>query len=85
MKIDYRKSCLVHMLCKKSGNIAFVLQVYGADASDLMLVPNQITTSLALKYPDHMSSPFMIEKAPAIKRQSLTIDLIRNNSIKGLF
>lgn len=60
--VDYRNSAKVHMLGLRSGDIEFILQVYGASAHDLMIIPNDIAQALAVKYPNHITSPFFIEE-----------------------
>ncbi len=59
--IDFHKSALIHMLSLKTGNVDFIIQVYGANPKELMTIPNSIINSLARKYPNHTSSPFLVE------------------------
>jgi len=38
----------------------FDLILYGRSASELLTVPNEVIGSLARRYPDYTSSPFLI-------------------------
>ncbi len=82
MNVDYRKSALVYMMGLKSGNIEFVLQVYGVWASELMNVPHPIAQALARKYPNHIATPFMIQNGLT---QPKSFPQIERSDIEGLF
>lgn len=82
--VDYRKSALVHMLSLKSGNLAFVLQVYGVWSKDLTLIPNPIIHSLAQRFPDHIATPFMIEDGRRHEKPS-SVQIIERKNMEALF
>lgn len=69
MSIDYGKSAIVPMMNRRSGEVEFELLIYGYSASELMSVPNPVIGSLAQRYPDHQSSPFLIRDNTRKRRE----------------
>ncbi len=56
---DATKRAIVPML-NKAGQVEFELIIYGYSARELTTVPNPVISSLAARYPDHTSSPFLL-------------------------
>lgn len=54
------RRCVVPLLSTKRGFKPFDVIIYGKSARELQSVPNPIISSLARRYPDHYSSPFII-------------------------
>lgn len=60
MDRDYKVRCTVPMISRITGEVDFDLVMYGLCARDLQTVPNTIVDSLARRYPDHISSLFLV-------------------------
>jgi hypothetical protein len=56
----YKTRCTVPMVSKRTGEVEFNLVLYGVVARDLQSLPNEIVASLAHRYPDHISSMFLV-------------------------
>jgi hypothetical protein len=55
---------IIPMISTRTGQPEFELIIYGFLPQDLMTVPNPVIQSLARRYPNHTSSPFVIYQAP---------------------
>lgn len=63
-KLAIHRCAQVPMMNKRTGEVDFVLLVYGRSARELMTVPNEVVDSLSRRYPNHISSPFALSDAP---------------------
>lgn len=50
--------CVVPLIPITDTEQAFDLIIYGRSARELITVPNEVIQSIAIRYPNHTSSPF---------------------------
>lgn len=58
--INFHKVAVVPMWPKTADAQPFELLIYGRNATELLTVPNDVVSYLARRYPNHVSSPFIL-------------------------
>lgn len=64
--MDIKTRAVVPMIPMTTDAKPFEVIIYGYSLFELMTVPNPVITSLARKYPDHASSPFLLRKGSTL-------------------
>jgi hypothetical protein len=59
MERHYKTRCTIPMINRTTGDVDFQITLYGITVRDISSVPNDVITSLARRYPDHVSSLFL--------------------------
>jgi hypothetical protein len=80
--MDIKKRVVVPMVNRTTGNVDFEIIVYGYSLFEMYVTSHPVISSLARRYPDHMSSPFMLKDGKTLFNPK---DLVpRENSAPSL-